>query len=195
MPQDYRIDVWYLSMDFSPTAIPDVLLIKPRVFTDDRGFFLETFRTNLYEHAGIAQPFVQDNHSGSNKGVLRGLHYQIKRPQGKLVRVLTGSVFDVAVDLRRSSATFGNWIGTILSSEEKNQLWIPVGFAHGFYVLSDWADVLYKATDYYHPEGERTLLWNDRSVNIDWPIPKGEAPALSPKDAEGKLLEQLDLFD
>jgi dTDP-4-dehydrorhamnose 3,5-epimerase len=128
-------------MDFSPTSIPDVLLIKPRIFTDDRGFFLETFRTGEFEQAGIAQHFVQDNHSGSSKGVLRGLHYQIKQPQGKLVRVVQGEVFDVAVDMRRSSDTFGQWVGMILSSKNKFQLWVPPGFAHGFYVRSEWAEV------------------------------------------------------
>ncbi|MBE9480023.1 MAG: dTDP-4-dehydrorhamnose 3,5-epimerase, partial [Chloroflexi bacterium] len=144
-------------MDFSPTSIPDVLLIKPQVFTDDRGFFLETFRSNEFEQAGIAQPFVQDNHSGSKQGILRGLHYQIHQAQGKLVRALVGEVFDVAVDLRKHSATFKNWVGYHLTADSKDQLWIPPGFAHGFYVLSEWAEVTYKVTDYYAPEWERTL--------------------------------------
>ena len=182
-------------MDFSPTSIPDVLLIKPRIFTDDRGFFLETFRTGEFEQAGIAQPFVQDNHSGSSKGVLRGLHYQIKQPQGKLVRVVQGEVFDVAVDLRRSSDTFGQWVGMILSSKNKFQLWVPPGFAHGFYVRSEWAEVTYKNTDYYAPDWERTLLWSDPKIGIDWPLLDGKPPILSPKDAMGKIIDEAELFD
>jgi dTDP-4-dehydrorhamnose 3,5-epimerase len=182
-------------MDFSPTSIPDVLLIKPQVLTDDRGFFLETFRTGKFEQAGIAQPFVQDNHSGSGKGVLRGLHYQIKQPQGKLVRVVQGEVFDVAVDLRRSSDTFGQWVGMILSSKNKFQLWVPLGFAHGFYVRSEWAEVTYKNTDYYAPDWERTLLWSDPKVGIDWPLLDGKPPILSPKDAMGKTIDEAELFE
>jgi len=182
-------------MDFSPTSIPDVLLIKPQVLTDDRGFFLETFRTGEFEQAGIAQPFVQDNHSGSSQGVLRGLHYQIKQPQGKLVRVVQGEVFDVAVDMRRSSDTFGQWVGTILSSKNKFQLWVPPGFAHGFYVRSEWAEVTYKNTDYYAPDWEHTLLWSDPKVGIDWPLLDGKPPILSPKDAMGKTINKAELFD
>jgi len=182
-------------MDFSPTSIPDVLLIKPRIFTDDRGFFLETFRTSEFEQAGIAQPSVQDNHSGSSTGVVRGLHYQIKQPQGKLVRVVQGEVFDVAVDLRRSSDTFGQWVGMILSSKNKFQLWVPPGFAHGFYVRSKWAEVTYKNTDYYAPNWERTLLWSDPKVGIDWPLLDGKPPILSPKDAMGKTIDKAELFD
>jgi len=182
-------------MDFSPTSIPDVLLIKPQVLTDDRGFFLETFRTGEFEQAGIAQPFVQDNHSGSSQGVLRGLHYQIKQPQGKLVRVVQGEVFDVAVDMRRSSDTFGQWVGMILSSKNKFQLWVPPGFAHGFYVRSEWAEVTYKNTDYYAPDWEHTLLWSDPKVGIDWPLLDGKPPILSPKDAMGKTINKAELFD
>jgi len=182
-------------MDFSPTSIPDVLLIKPQVFTDDRGFFVETFRKNEFEQAGIAQPFVQDNHSGSKQGILRGLHYQIQQSQGKLVRVAQGEVFDVAVDLRRSSNTFGRWVGMILSSKNKFQLWVPPGFAHGFYVRSEWAEVTYKVTDYYAPDWERTLLWSDPNVGIDWPLLDGKPPILSPKDAMGKTIDEAELFD
>ena len=182
-------------MDFSPTSIPDVLLIKPQVFTDGRGFFVETFRKNEFEQAGIAQPFVQDNHSGSSKGVLRGLHYQINQPQGKLVRVVQGEVFDVAVDLRRSSDTFGQWVGMIISSKNKFQLWVPPGFAHGFYVRSEWTEVTYKVTDYYAPDWERTLLWSDPKVGIDWPLLDGKPPILSPKDAMGKTIDEAELFD
>ena len=182
-------------MDFSPTSIPDVLLIKPQVFTDDRGFFVETFRTNKFEQAGIEQPFVQDNHSGSKQGILRGLHYQIQQAQGKLVRVVQGEVFDVAVDLRRSSDTFGQWVGVILSSKNKFQLWVPPGFAHGFYVRSEWAEVTYKVTDYYAPDWERTLLWSDPKVGINWPFLDGEPPILSPKDTLGKTIDEAELFD
>jgi len=182
-------------MDFSPTSIPDVLLIKPRIFTDDRGFFLETFRTGEFEQAGIAQPFVQDNHSGSSKGVLRGLHYQIKQPQGKLVRVVQGEVFDVAVDMRRNSDTFGQWVGMILSSKNKFQLWVPPGFSHGYYVRSEWAEVTYKVTEYYAPDWERTLLWSDPKVGIDWPLLDGKPPILSPKDAMGKTIDEAELFE
>jgi len=182
-------------MDFSPTSIPDVLLIKPRIFTDDRGFFLETFRTGEFEQAGIAQPFVQDNHSGSKQGILRGLHYQIQQAQGKLVRVVQGEVFDVAVDLRRSSDTFGRWVGMILSSKNKFQLWVPPGFAHGYYVRSEWAEVTYKVTEYYAPDWERTLLWSDPKVGIDWPLLDGKPPILSPKDATGKTIDDAELFD
>jgi len=182
-------------MDFSPTSIPDVLLIKSQVFTDDRGFFVETFRKNEFEQAGIAQPFVQDNHSGSKQEILRGLHYQIQQSQGKLVRVAQGEVFDVAVDLRRSSNTFGRWVGMILSSKNKFQLWVPPGFAHGFYVRSEWAEVTYKVTDYYAPDWERTLLWSDPNVGIDWPLLDGKPPILSPKDAMGKTIDEAELFD
>ena len=182
-------------MQFTPTAIPDVVLIEPRVLTDDRGFFLETFQARKYTQVGVTAPMVQDNHSGSRKGVLRGLHYQIRCPQGKLVSVLAGEVFDVAVDLRRSSPTFGQWIGLNLTAKERRQLWVPPGFAHGFYVLSEWAEVCYKVTDFYNPECERTLLWNDPEVGVRWPLVGGEAPVLSPKDAIGLPLSRAEVFE
>jgi dTDP-4-dehydrorhamnose 3,5-epimerase len=182
-------------MTFERTDIPDVLLYKPRVFGDERGFFLETFRSDVFASSGIPGPFVQDNHSGSQRGILRGLHYQIRHGQGKLVRVVAGEIFDVAVDLRRSSPTFGRWVSVLLSAENKLQVWVPVGFAHGFYVLSDWAEVIYKTTDYYAPVWERTLLWNDPALGIQWPLVDGRAPVLSKKDSQGKLLSETDLFD
>ncbi len=182
-------------MKFYPTTIPAVLIIEPAIYTDGRGFFMETFRADLFRQANIEFHFVQDNHSGSKQGILRGLHYQIRQPQAKLVRVIAGEIFDVAVDLRRHSPTFGKWVGTILSAENRKQLWVPIGFAHGFYVLSEWAEVLYKTTDYYAPEWERTLLWNDPTVNIQWPLIDGRDPILSPKDASGKTLQEADLFD
>ena len=175
------------------TAIPDVKIIEPKVFGDDRGFFFESFNHKRFEEV-IGRPvqFVQDNHSRSVKGVLRGLHYQIQQPQGKLVRVAVGEVFDVAVDLRQSSPTFGQWVGVILSAENKRQLWVPEGFAHGFVVTSEVAEFLYKTTDYYAPEHERCIVWNDPDLNIDWPL-QGE-PSLSAKDKTGKLLAQADTF-
>jgi dTDP-4-dehydrorhamnose 3,5-epimerase len=175
-------------------AIPEVVIIEPTVFRDDRGFFLETFQADKYEAAGIMQPMVQDNLSGSHRGVLRGLHYQIHKPQGKLVSVVAGEVFDVAVDLRRSSPTFGHWVGTTLSAESRRQIWVPAGFAHGFYVLSDWAEVLYKVTDFYDPASERTLHWSDPNVAIRWPLREGSKPLLSPKDAHGLPLAKAELF-
>jgi dTDP-4-dehydrorhamnose 3,5-epimerase len=180
---------------FTPLFIPDVILIEPKVFGDERGFFLETYQAKRFSDAGIAANFVQDNHSKSQKGVLRGLHYQIRQPQGKLFRVVSGEVFDVAVDLRRNSTTFGKWVGVVLSAQNKKQLWIPEGFAHGFYTLSDSAEVFYKTTDYYAPEWERCLVWNDATINVDWPLPNGTLPILSPKDALGKTLPDADLFD
>lgn len=182
-------------MKFTPTEIPDVVLIEPRVIGDSRGFFMETYQTRLFAEAGIEANFVQDNHSGSQKGTLRGLHYQIRHTQGKLFRVLVGSVFDVAVDLRCSSPTFGKWVAKFLSAEDKRQLWIPPGFAHGFYVLSDWAEIAYKVTDFYAPEWERSLLWNDPRLAIDWPLDGGQLPVLSAKDAQGVLFENAELFD
>ena len=182
-------------MQFTRTSIPDIILIEPQVFGDERGFFMETYQANEFAEAGICTDFVQDNHSGSARGILRGLHYQIRQPQGKLVRVVAGEVFDIAVDLRRSSATFGKWEGVHLSAKNKLQIWIPPGFAHGFYVLSDWAELVYKASDYYAPQWERTLLWSDPSLGIEWPLIAGEQPILSKKDAQGKLLEEADLFD
>jgi dTDP-4-dehydrorhamnose 3,5-epimerase len=181
-------------MQITPLAIPDVILIEPKVFQDDRGFFLETFQAEKYRSVGITIPLVQDNHSGSREGVLRGLHYQIRKPQGKLVSAIVGEVFDVAVDLRRSSPTFGRWVGATLSSQNHRQLWVPPGFAHGFYVLSEWAEITYKVTDFYDPQGERTLIWNDPQVGIDWPLPDGQKPILSPKDAQGKPLSEAELF-
>jgi dTDP-4-dehydrorhamnose 3,5-epimerase len=182
-------------MEFAATAIPDVILVKPTLHEDERGFVMETFRSNDFAAAGIPDRFVQDNHSFSRKGALRGLHYQIQQPQGKLVRALTGEVFDVAVDLRRRSSTFGQWVGIYLSADNKHQLWIPPGFAHGLYVVSDSADVLYKLTDYYAPSLERTLLWNDEKVAIDWPLVAGAAPIVSPKDAMGAQLDQAELLE
>ncbi len=182
-------------MNVVATAIPDVLVIKPRVFEDSRGFFLETYQSRRFADAGIDVTFVQDNHSGSRQGVLRGLHFQTLHPQGKLVRVVVGSVYDVAVDLRSGSATYGKWIGRNLSAETKEQLWIPPGFAHGFYVTSEWADVTYKVTDYWYPHDERTLLWNDSEVAVDWPLVNGRPPTLSPKDAAGSPLRQLRLME
>jgi dTDP-4-dehydrorhamnose 3,5-epimerase len=170
----------------TPTAIPDVLLLEPKVFSDDRGYFFESYNARDFRKAtGLEVEFVQDNHSMSEKGVLRGLHYQIQHPQGKLMRVVHGSVFDVAVDLRKSSPTFGRWVGERLSANNRRQMWIPPGFAHGYLALSDTAEVLYKTTDYWYPEHERTLLWKDPMLGIEWPI-DGE-PRLAAKDVEGRL--------
>lgn len=175
------------------TSIPDVLIIEPKVFGDERGFFYESFNAAAFEAAtGLKRQFVQDNHSKSQRGVLRGLHYQIQQPQGKLVRVVAGEVFDVAVDLRKSSPSLGRWFGTHLSAQNQRQLWIPEGFAHGFVVLSESAEFLYKTTDYYAPEHERSLLWNDPELGIQWPF--DEAPQLSAKDQAGKLLRDAELF-
>jgi dTDP-4-dehydrorhamnose 3,5-epimerase len=182
-------------MEFVHTSIPDVILIQPKVFGDARGFFLETYRAQSFIEAGLPVNFVQDNHSGSRQGILRGLHYQIRQPQGKLVRVVAGEVYDVVVDLRRHSPAFGRREGKVLSAENKHQLWIPPGFAHGFYVLSPWAEVVYKATDYYAPEWERTLLWNDPALDIPWPLINGQPPILSMKDAQGKLLSEAEVYD
>lgn len=176
-----------------PLAIPDVVLIEPKVFADERGFFFESFNQARFEEAiGKSVQFVQDNHSRSVKNVLRGLHYQIQQPQGKLVRVVQGEVFDVAVDLRKSSKTFGQWVGEILSADNKRQLWIPEGFAHGFVVLSDTAEFLYKTTDYYAPAYERCILWNDATLSIQWP--DGVQPILSPKDAQGLAFSDAEVF-
>jgi dTDP-4-dehydrorhamnose 3,5-epimerase len=182
-------------MNFFPTSIPEVIRVEPHVFGDTRGFFLETYRAEQMAAVGISGNFVQDNHSGSRKDILRGLHYQIRQAQGKLVRAVNGKIFDVAVDLRRSSPTFGLWTGEILSADNKRMLWIPPGFAHGFYVLSDWAEVLDKATEYYFPEWERTLLWNDPKVGICWPIPAGVEPILSSKDASGARLADAEVYE
>lgn len=180
-------------MKVVPTAIPEVLILEPSVFGDDRGFFFESFNARTFEQAtGVKRQFVQDNHSKSARNVLRGLHYQIRQPQGKLVRVVRGEVFDVAVDLRKSSKTFGQWVGVHLSGENKRQLWVPEGFAHGFVVLSDTAEFLYKTTDYYAPEYERTLLWNDPVLGIQWPF--DGHPKLAPKDATGTPLSDSEAF-
>jgi len=182
-------------MKYIPTQISDVLIIEPRVSGDERGFFMETYRTSAFAQAGIQASFVQDNHSGSRRGVLRGLHYQIKQPQGKLVRVVVGEVFDVAVDLRRSSPTFAHWVGVHLSAQNRRQVWVPPGFAHGIYVLSEWSELFYKTSDYYAPQWERTLAWNDPAVGIDWPLLSGLPVELSPKDQQGSALDQAELFD
>ena len=180
-------------MRVAATAIPGLLLLEPTIHEDERGFFFESFNQKRFEDAtGLNIRFVQDNHSRSVKRVLRGLHYQIRRPQGKLLRVTAGEVFDVAVDLRRSSSTFGKYVGTVLSAANKKQLWIPEGFAHGYLVLSDAAEVLYKTTDYYSPEDERCLIWNDPDVGIDWP--KDGAPILSAKDRLGLPLSKAEIF-
>ncbi|UOB05201.1 dTDP-4-dehydrorhamnose 3,5-epimerase [[Acidovorax] ebreus] len=180
-------------MKATPLTIPDVILIEPKVFGDERGFFFESFNQAQFEQAiGKSVQFVQDNHSRSAKNVLRGLHYQIQQPQGKLVRVVQGEVFDVAVDLRKRSKTFGQWVGEILSAENKRQLWIPEGFAHGFVVLSYTAEFLYKTTDYYAPAHERCILWNDETLAIHWPA--GIQPILSAKDAQGKAFVDAEVF-
>ena len=181
-------------MDVIQTAIPDVFVIEPKVFGDERGFFMESFNEKTFrEKTGVTSPFVQDNHSRSGKNVLRGLHYQIKQAQGKLVRVVLGEVYDVAVDIRKSSPTFGQWAGCLLSETNKKQFWVPPGFAHGFVVLSDTADFLYKTTDYYAPEYERSILWNDPEINIDWKI-VGE-PILSAKDKAAIPLKEAEVFE
>jgi dTDP-4-dehydrorhamnose 3,5-epimerase len=183
-----------LDMNVIHTSIPDVLIIEPKVFGDERGFFFESFNQRLWEEkTGVKANFVQDNHSRSTKNVLRGLHYQIKKPQGKLVRVISGEVFDVAVDLRKGSATFGKWVGEILSSENKRQLWVPAGFAHGFLVLSETAEFLYKTTDYWAPEYERSIIWNDPDLAIEWPL-QGE-PVLARKDVEGTVFKDAEIYE
>ena len=179
-------------MNFTPTKIPDVLLIEPKVFGDARGFFYESWNERTFRSLGLDVHFVQDNHSKSQKNVLRGLHYQIQHPQGKLVRVISGAVYDVAVDLRRSSPTFGQWVGFVLSAENAPMAWIPPGFAHGFCVTSESAEFLYKTTDYWYPEHERTLLWNDPTLNINWPL--HDTPLIAAKDAAGRLLADTESF-
>lgn len=175
------------------TELPEVLILEPKLFGDDRGFFFESYNKREFEQAtGLQVNFVQDNHSRSEKGVLRGLHYQIKHPQGKLVRVTEGSVYDVAVDIRRYSPNFGKWVGTEISASNKRQIWIPAGFAHGFVVVSEYAEFLYKTTDYWHPEHERCLLWNDPELNIQWPI--DFEPKLAEKDTKGQLLSDAEVF-
>ncbi|GBF56043.1 dTDP-4-dehydrorhamnose 3,5-epimerase [Microcystis sp. 0824] len=180
-------------MKVIPTEIPDVLIIEPQVYGDDRGFFLESFnQKDFREKTGVNTTFVQDNHSMSLKNVLRGLHYQIPNPQGKLVRVVNGSVFDVAVDARQSSPTFGQWVGCVLSAENKRIFWVPEGFAHGFLVLSERAEFLYKTTNYYYPQYEKTILWNDADLGIDWPL--DTPPILSPKDQAGQPFKSVEVF-
>lgn len=180
-------------MKVIPTEIPDVLIIEPQVYGDDRGFFLESFnQKDFREKTGVNTTFVQDNHSMSLKNVLRGLHYQIPNPQGKLVRVVSGSVFDVAVDARQSSPTFGQWVSCVLSAENKRIFWVPEGFAHGFIVLSERAEFLYKTTNYYYPQYEKTIAWNDADLGIDWPLEI--PPILSPKDQAGQPFKSVEVF-
>lgn len=182
-------------MKFIDTRIPDVKLIEPTVFGDDRGFFMETFRHSAFEAETGVKDFVQDNHSKSSQGILRGLHYQAKQTQGKLVRVVSGEVFDVAVDMRKQSPSFGQWVGEILSAENKRQLWVPEGFAHGFYVLSESAEFVYKCTDYYHPQSEVSLNWSCEELGIEWPLIDGESPQLSKKDEAGLPFHSAPKFD
>ena len=180
-------------MNIIPTKISDVLIIEPRVFEDKRGFFYESFNEKAFEEkTGVDAHFVQDNHSRSSSHVLRGLHYQIQQPQGKLVRVVAGAIFDVVVDLRKSSPTFGQWVGSLLSAENKQQMWVPVGFAHGFCVLSEFAEVLYKTTDYYAPQHERCIIWNDPDLAIAWPLE--ETPIVSAKDQAGTPFKEAEMF-
>lgn len=180
-------------MQIIPTELPDVLIVEPTIFGDERGFFYESFNHRLFaEKTGITEPFVQDNHSRSVKGVLRGLHYQIQQPQGKLVRVIAGEVYDVAVDIRKNSSTFGKYVGVFLSQSNKRQLWVPPGFAHGFVVTSDYAEFLYKTTDYWAPEFERSLLWNDPAIGINWPI--SAPPLLSSKDDKAPTLFSAEVY-
>ncbi|WP_194788259.1 dTDP-4-dehydrorhamnose 3,5-epimerase [Pseudomonas sp. UFMG81] len=180
-------------MNIIPSSIPDVLILEPKVFGDSRGFFFESFNAKVFaEQTGLKPTFVQDNHSRSQKGVLRGLHFQVENTQGKLVRVVHGEVLDVAVDVRRSSPTFGQWVAMRLSAENRRQLWIPEGFAHGFVVLSDYAEFLYKTTDYYNPQAERCIRWDDPTLAVDWQL--DGAPLLSAKDQEGKLFTEVDLL-
>ena len=181
-------------MKFVETGLPGVIRIEPQIHRDDRGFFMETWQARRFRDAGIDADFVQDNTSVSSRGTLRGLHYQIQRPQGKLVRVASGEVFDVAVDLRRSSPSFGRWVGEILSAENRHQLWVPVGFAHGFLVLSDVAEVVYKCSDFYSPEFERTVRWDDAEIGIEWPLSLGGQPVLSTKDATAHTLEAAETY-
>ncbi len=182
-------------MQFIRTSIPDVILIEPQVFGDERGFFLETYQAQRFSTAGITANFVQDNQSGSRQGTLRGLHYQIRQPQAKLARVIIGEIYDVAVDIRRSSPTFGQWVGVHLSAQNRHQIWVPAGFAHGFYVLSEWAEILYKTSDFYAPQWERSILWNDPAIGIQWPLLDGQHPILSARDAQGCLLSQAELYE
>lgn len=181
-------------MKITPTKIADVVLIEPKVYPDGRGFFFESYQKQRFVEAGIPFDFVQDNHSKSTQGVLRGLHYQIQQPQGKLVRVIAGEIFDVAVDIREKSPTFGKWVGDYLSADNRKMIWVPAGFAHGFFVTSPEAEIIYKTTDYYAPQWERTISWNDPTINIDWPTDNAD-PVLSPKDAGGKSFEEAEIFE
>lgn len=182
-------------MEFIATDLPGVVIVQPRVFGDARGFFMETYRQDRFEEAGIPAHFVQDNRSRSQQGVLRGLHYQIKQTQGKLVCAVIGEVYDVAVDIRRSSPSFGKWVGVMLSAENKRHMWVPPGFAHGFYVVSDWAEVTYKTTDYYAPQWERSIAWNDPQLCITWPLVNAQEPSLSTKDAKASSLADAEVFE
>lgn len=181
-------------MEFTETQIPDVVVIDPVVYEDARGFFMETWQEQKFRDAGIDAKFVQDSHSRSSFGTLRGLHYQISQAQGKLIRVLHGEAFDVAVDLRKSSPTFGQWVGEVLSAGNRKLIWIPPGFAHGFLVLSEFADFEYHLTDFYAPQHERTILWNDRDLAIAWPLPPDQEPLLSEKDKAGVLLKNAEVY-
>ncbi len=182
-------------MKFESTPLEGVMVIRPRVFGDERGFFMESWNARTFTEGGLDPEFVQDNHSRSSRGILRGMHYQTEQVQGKLVRVTAGAVYDVVVDLRQSSPSFGQWYGLELRAEEHTMLWMPPGFAHGFYVLTDSADFLYKTTDYYHPESEVSLAWDDPAVGINWPLLDGETPILSAKDAAGLSWNDIPLFD
>ena len=181
-------------MKYTPLSIPDVILMEPQVFGDDRGFFMETFREDEFKSSAADVTFVQDNHSKSGQGILRGLHYQIRQAQGKLVRVIAGEVFDVAVDLRKASPHFGQWVGVTLSAENKTMMWVPPGFAHGFYVLSAEAEFIYKCTEYYAPEHERSICWDDPDLAIQWPVIKGSPPKLSQKDENGTPFKQAEVY-
>ena len=182
-------------MQIIDTVLDDVKILEPKVYGDDRGFFLESWNRSVFDAAGLPTHFVQDNHSRSAQGVLRGLHFQLDQPQGKLVRVTAGAVYDVAVDLRKSSSQFGQSVGVVLSAENKRLLWVPPGFAHGFYVITESADFQYKCTDYYAPESERSLLWNDPALDIEWPLVEGQLPQLAAKDAAGQALADIDVFE
>jgi dTDP-4-dehydrorhamnose 3,5-epimerase len=181
-------------MEFEPTEIPDVVLIRPRVFADERGYFFESWEERKFAASGLDVKFVQDNHSHSVRNVLRGLHYQLRRPQGKLVRVAAGKAFDVAVDVRRSSPTFGRWVGVELSAENHHMLWVPPGFAHGYLALSETVDFVYRCTDFYSPADERTIVWNDPEVNVSWPVSRDVPLIVSGRDAAGGLLRAAECF-
>ena len=181
-------------MRFTRLSIKDVILIEPDVFGDARGFFMETWHARKFAEAGIDAPFVQDNHSRSANNILRGLHYQVQQPQGKLVRAIAGEIFDVAVDLRKRSPTYGQWVGAVLSSENKHMLWVPPGFAHGFYVTGDGAEVVYKCSEFYAPEYERSIRWDDPDIGINWPLVGGAAPILSAKDAAGSTFREAESY-